>query len=67
MARKLAALIRQYHLQETVIVESLNPFFLITMRWIARDILVMYNFTHHSIETGDKIQTKPNKTAWLLK
>jgi len=48
LAEKLSQLIQRYYLQETVIVESFDPFFLICLRWKARDILVMYDFVPRS-------------------
>jgi FAD/FMN-containing dehydrogenase len=66
-AQKIAALIKHYHLEETVIVESLNPFFLISMRWVARDILVMYDFTVNGIAQGEEGQSQFDKIPWLLK
>ena len=44
-AEVIASLIHKYHLEDSVIVESLNPLFLLSMRLIARDILLMYDFT----------------------
>jgi FAD/FMN-containing dehydrogenase len=58
-AQRIVELIQKYHLQETVIVESFNPFFLISMRLKARDILVMYSFTDRT--------SSFNKLSWLFK
>ena len=37
-------------MHETVFVESFNPIFLMYMRWIARDIMLMYDFLEKSNE-----------------
>jgi FAD/FMN-containing dehydrogenase len=46
-AQRLSKIIRDHHLQETVIVSSFNPLFLLQIRLEARDILLMYNFTEN--------------------
>ena len=66
-AKALAKLIQAYHLHETVIVESFNPFFLMAMRLCARDILVMYDITTNSQAMGEEIQTQFDKVPWILK
>jgi len=67
LATKIVELIQKYHLQETVIVESFNPIFLITMRLKARDILLMYDFTVNATAIGEEVQTQFDKIPWLLK
>lgn len=66
-AKKIATLVHQYHLQETVIVESFNPFFLIDMRLSARDIKIMYDFITNITAWGKEAQAQFDKIPWLLK
>lgn len=64
---KIAGLIRNHCLQESVIVESFNPFFLASMRLKDRDILLMYDFTLNAIAMGEEVQEQFDKIPWLLK
>jgi FAD/FMN-containing dehydrogenase/glycerophosphoryl diester phosphodiesterase len=63
----IADLIRNHHLQESVIVESFNPFFLASMRLKDRNILLMYDFTLNAIAMGEEVQEQFDKIPWLLK
>jgi glycerophosphoryl diester phosphodiesterase len=53
--KQLAKLIYKYHLQNTVVIESLNPFFLKSMRMKAPDIRLMYDFMIDSKAIGEEI------------
>lgn len=64
---RIAELIHKYHLQETVIVESFNPFFLASLRLAARDILLMYDFTVDVTAMGEEVQQQFDRIPWLLK
>jgi FAD/FMN-containing dehydrogenase/glycerophosphoryl diester phosphodiesterase len=65
-SKKIVDLIRSHCLQESVIVETFNPFFLASMRLKGRDILLMYDFTLNSTTTGEG-QQQLDKLPWLLK
>lgn len=65
-AQRLSTLIRQFNLRESVILESFNPIFLCTMRWIDRDILLMYDFTTDKTAQGEEIQSQFDRIPWLL-
>ncbi|WP_010301182.1 FAD-binding protein [Candidatus Odyssella thessalonicensis] len=67
LASTLKDLIHRYHLQETVVLESFNPAFLIQMRLTARDILLMYDFTTDVQAMGEEIQSQFNKIPWFLR
>ena len=67
LVQKIAGLIHHYHLQKSVIVGSFNPFFLISMRLAARDILLMYDFTTDSIAIGEETQSQFDQIPWILK
>ncbi|MGV8948242.1 MAG: glycerophosphodiester phosphodiesterase family protein [Candidatus Paracaedibacter sp.] len=64
---RIAELIHKYHLQETVIVESFNPFFLASLRLAARDILLMYDFAVNVTAMGEEVQEQFDRIPWLLK
>lgn len=64
---KLISLIHNHYLQETVIVESFNPFFLTSMRLKSRDILLMYDFTTNVTALGEEKQDQFNRIPWLLR
>ena len=64
---ELKRLIYKYDLEESVIVESFNPLFLISMRLNARDLLVMYDFTTNSTASGEEVQAQFDQIPWLLK
>lgn len=66
-AKKIVKLVHKYHLQETIIIESFNPMFLIFMRLEARDVLLMYNFTTNTVAYGEELQTQFDQIPWLLK
>ena len=66
-ASKIAALIHKYHLEEKVFVESFNPFFLISMRRTARDILLIYDFTTNTTAIGEENQARFDTIPWVLK
>lgn len=66
-AEKIAALIQKYHLEDSVIVESFNPFFLVSMRLAARDILLMYDFTGDTKAQGEEVQSQFDKIPWLFR
>ncbi len=66
-AEKISSLIQRYHLKDTTIVESFNPFFLIWMRLSSRDILLMYDFTTNSQALGEEVQSQFAKIPWILK
>jgi FAD/FMN-containing dehydrogenase len=66
-AKEIAELIQQYHLQDSVIVESFNPFFLMAMRLSDRYVLLMYDFTVKASAIGEEVQSQFDKIPWLLK
>ena len=66
-AEQIAALINKYFLQDSIIVESLNPFFLISMRLQDRKILVMYDFTLNATAQGLEKQSQFDQIPWILK
>lgn len=67
LAQKIADLISKHHLQENVIVESLDPFFLIAMRLQSRDILLMYDFIENTPAVEKESQSQFDKILWLFK
>lgn len=64
---KIIEYIRKHHLQESVIVESFNPFFLAAMRLKDRDILLMYDFALNATAMGEEVQSQFDQIPWLLK
>jgi len=64
-SRKIVDLIRSHCLEESVVVESFNPFFLASMRLKGRDILLKYDFTSNTNSIKDEDQL--DKLPWLLK
>ncbi len=64
---KITELINKYHLEERVIVESFNPFFLALMRLNSRNILLVYNYITNSQAGGEEIQTQLDQIPWILK
>lgn len=66
-AKQLVALICKYRLQDTVVIESFNPFLLKSIRIRARDILLMYDFLTNSKATNQEVQAQFDKMPWLLK
>ncbi len=66
-ADKISELIQKYNLEDSVIVESLNPFFLVSMRLTDRDILLMYDFTLDAPAQGEEVQSQFDKIPWLFK
>ena len=66
-AQQLIKLIRAYHLEETVIVESFNPGFLTLMRILARDILLMYDFAVNNQGISEENQKQFQDIPWLLR
>lgn len=63
----IASLIEQFHAQDTVVVESFNPFFLASMRLRSRDVMVMFNFVDDATATGEESQEQLDRIPWLLK
>lgn len=64
---KITELINKYHLEERVIVESFNPFFLALMRLNSRNILLVYNYITNSQAGEEEIQTQLDQIPWILK
>jgi glycerophosphoryl diester phosphodiesterase len=60
-------LIANYHLENTVVVESLNPFFLTSMRFISQDVQLMYDFITNAQTIDEEMQSQTNKLPWILK
>ncbi|AIK95556.1 FAD-binding protein [Candidatus Odyssella acanthamoebae] len=67
LALAITALINKYQLQETIFVESFNPFLLLSVRLTAPDILIMYDFTTSSEAPSKDIEPQFKKIPWLLK
>ncbi len=67
ITHKIVDLIKKYHLQENIFVESFNPFILLFIRLYARDIMVMYDFADKTNALGEESQEQFNKIPWLLK
>lgn len=65
--RKLSKIIREHHLQETIVVGSFNPLFLFWMRVATRDILLMYDFTVNIMARGEEIQAQFDRIPWALR
>jgi FAD/FMN-containing dehydrogenase/glycerophosphoryl diester phosphodiesterase len=63
----VAGLIEKHRAQDTVIVESFNPFFLTYMRLRSRDIMIMYDFVDDAVATGDESQTQLDRIPSMLK
>lgn len=66
-SEKIAELIEKYQNHETVIVESINPIFLLYMRLYSRDIMIMYSFLTDATAFGEEIQSQFDAIPWLLK
>lgn len=66
-ADKIIELIEKHQISDTVIVESLNPIFLIYMRLSARDIMIMYDFVTDATAIGEEVQSQFDSIPWLLK
>ncbi len=64
---KLVNIIQKNHLEESVIVESFNPFFLCEMRLRCRDILLMYDFTTNTKAGEQEKQDQFDQIPWILK
>ncbi len=67
IAKNIVNLIKKYHLQENVYVESFNPIFLIQMRLISREIILMYDFVETADATKEEVQSQSNRIPWILK
>lgn len=66
-ADKIHELIEKYENSSTVIVESLNPIFLVYMRLSSRDIIIMYDFVTDATAYGEEVQSQFDSIPWLLK
>lgn len=64
---ELKRLIYACNLENTVYVESFNPFFLISIRLMARDVLLMYDFATNATAIGEEVQSQFDGIPWLLK
>jgi FAD/FMN-containing dehydrogenase/glycerophosphoryl diester phosphodiesterase len=67
MSKVVSNLIKKYHLQEQVIVESFNPFFLGHMRLENREIIIMFDFVDDAKAIGEEKQEQFDQIPWLLK
>lgn len=66
-SQAVVSLIKKYKLEDTVVVESFNPLFLLDTRLCARDIMVMYDFTNDATAIGEEVQAQFDSIPWLLK
>jgi FAD/FMN-containing dehydrogenase/glycerophosphoryl diester phosphodiesterase len=63
----LHLLIEKYQLQDSVIIESFNPFFLYSYRKISLYGRIMYDFTEDSTLSKEESQEQLNQIPWLMK
>ncbi len=66
-SESIIGLIKRYHLQDTVIVESFNPFFLMSMRRRSNDIMLMYNFTRDLKVNNEHTSLLIENIPWLFR
>ncbi len=67
IAHTLITLIKKHHLQENVVVESFNPLFLVFMRLLSRDVMLMYDFVEKTEAIGEEVQAQFDRIPWILK
>ncbi|NQY42080.1 MAG: FAD-binding protein [Legionellales bacterium] len=66
-ASKIIELVNSYDMKDTIIVESFNPFFLLSMRQSDKDIVLMYNLTKNKINNDAEIENLIKEIPWLYK
>ncbi len=64
LAQQLINLIHKYNLEERVIIDSVNPLLLTTLRWYARDILLIYSFRDNN--NSKELTLAYKQATWLL-
>ncbi len=68
LVRELVRLLRKYLLQETVSVDSFNPFFLFSLRLAAPEIRRGYAFVgKQTIAVGEERQSHFDEIPWMLR
>lgn len=67
MARAVAALVKEYHLYQTVIVETFNPLFLYKMRKNDAQIMVQFDYVEDATPTEEESPEQLASIPWLLK
>lgn len=67
LVEALISLIREYKLQESVVVNSFNPVFLGQLRWNARDILLMFSFAMNTNVNPEELKSHLDKLPSILR
>lgn len=66
-AQSLSNVITKLHLENTVIIESLNPIFLYQIRKLNPNILIMYDFATKTQATAEESPEQLNNIPWFMK
>ncbi len=67
MAHAIANLVKEFHLYQTVIVETFNPFFLHKMRKADAQIMLQFDYVEDATPTAEESPEQLASIPWLLK